>query len=163
MITNLMNFIDIIINLMIKLQNNWEFKDLNWHNYKFKFNSVFFHLIVATSRLPRQVPVPIEGVELENFSGKRGRTRSRFRMKPTWTGSCVQELLRDLRLLLDRLLLVVAPQLSPEGRVAQLAFGLVGRHWAAGSFGQTCPEVWLVLMFGPAEHFFGGKSLLFAS
>jgi hypothetical protein len=33
------------------------------------------HLIVAASRLPRQVPVPIEGVELKDVAGERGRAR----------------------------------------------------------------------------------------
>ena len=73
------------------------------------------------------------------------------------TGSDEQEPFADLGVVLDRLLLIVAPEFAPQRSVAQLPLGLEWRHWAAGSFGQAWPEVWLFIiptltMLGPAEH-----------
>jgi hypothetical protein len=55
------------------------------------------------------------------------------------------------------LLLIVPPKFASQRGVAQLPFGLERRRWAAGSFGQSWPEVWLFVpptltLFGPAEH-----------
>ena len=128
------------------------------------FFGLSLYLVVAASGLPRQVPVPIEGIELEDVTGKWGRAQARRFLQVIMTGDDAatatmtgreQKALRYLCVVLNGLLLIIAPKFASERGIAQLAFWLKWRRWAAGSFGQAWPEVCflLVRMFGPAEHF----------